>query len=109
MSHSKYMNRDAGYRLGRRGYVTGFLFAAVLTIVPFLLVASGALSTVGLLWVIGILGLIQVVVHIRYFLHVDLSPERREELYLLLFSGALLVLMVAGMLWILFNMHDRMM
>jgi cytochrome o ubiquinol oxidase operon protein cyoD len=109
MLHSKYVNRDTAYRQGRRGYVTGFLFAAVLTIAPFYLVDAGALSTIGLLWAIGILGVIQVVVHIRYFLHVDFSPERREELYLLLFSVALLVLMIAGMLWILFNMYWRMM
>jgi cytochrome o ubiquinol oxidase operon protein cyoD len=106
---SKIRSREDAYRHDLRGYQTGFILAAILTIIPFALVASGTFSTIATLWVIGVLALIQIAVHIRYFLHVDLSPERREELYLMLFSGALVTLMIAGMLWLLFNLHTRMM
>jgi cytochrome o ubiquinol oxidase subunit IV len=102
-------SREEAYRHDLRGYQTGFVLAALLTIVPFALVTSGTFSTIANLWVIGVLGLVQIVVHVRYFLHVDLSPQRREELYLMLFSGALVTLMIAGMLWMLFNLHIRMM
>lgn len=105
----KNLTPEDAYHHDVRGYQTGFILAAILTIIPFALVASGAFSTIAILWVIGILGLIQIFVHVRYFLHVDLSPERREELYLMLFSGSLFIVMVAGMLWILFNLHTRMM
>jgi cytochrome o ubiquinol oxidase operon protein cyoD len=105
----KNLSPKAAYRHELRGYQTGFVLAAILTIIPFALVASGTFSTIAILWLIGILGLLQIVVHVRYFLHVDLSPGRREELYLMLFSGALLTLMIAGMLWLLFNLHTRMM
>jgi cytochrome o ubiquinol oxidase operon protein cyoD len=105
----KIRSREDAYRHDLRGYQTGFILAAILTFVPFALVASGTFSTIATLWVIGVLALIQIAVHIRYFLHVDLSPERREELYLMLFSGALVTLMIAGMLWLLFNLHTRMM
>jgi cytochrome o ubiquinol oxidase subunit IV len=105
----KNVSSKAAYRHDLRGYQTGFILAAILTIIPFAVVASGTFSTITMLWLIGILGLLQIVVHVRYFLHVDLSPERREELYLMLFSGALLALMIAGMLWLLFNLHTRMM
>jgi cytochrome o ubiquinol oxidase subunit IV len=105
----KTRSRDQAYRHDLRGYQTGFIVAALLTIVPFALVASGTFSTIAILWVVGVLGVVQIVVHVRYFLHVDLSPERREELYLMLFSGALVTLMIAGMLWMLFNLHLRMM
>jgi cytochrome o ubiquinol oxidase subunit IV len=106
---SKIRSREDAYRHDLRGYQTGFILAAILTIIPFALVASGTFSTIATLWVIGVIALIQIAVHIRYFLHVDLSPERREELYLMLFSGALVTLMIAGMLWLLFNLHTRMM
>jgi cytochrome o ubiquinol oxidase operon protein cyoD len=109
MCGARTQSRKEAYRHDLRGYQIGFILAAVLTIIPFALVASGTLSTTSVLWVIGILGLVQIVVHVRYFLHVDLSPERREELYLTLFSGALVTLMIAGMLWLLFNLHMRMM
>jgi cytochrome o ubiquinol oxidase subunit IV len=105
----KTRSREEAYRHDLRGYQTGFVLAALLTIVPFALVVSGTFSMIATLWVIGILGLVQIVVHVRYFLHVDLSPQRREELYLMLFSGALVTLMIAGMLWMLFNQHTRMM
>jgi cytochrome o ubiquinol oxidase operon protein cyoD len=109
MSAPKNLSRDDAFLHDQRGYQTGFILAAFLTIVPFLLVGSGSFPRLADLWVIGILGLVQIFVHVRYFLHVDLSPERREELYLMIFSGSLLVVMIAGMLWLLFNLHARMM
>jgi cytochrome o ubiquinol oxidase subunit IV len=109
MSIPNQQNKAEAYRHDMRGYQMGFALAAILTIVPFALVAAGTVSTMTALWTIGILGLVQIVVHVRFFLHVDLSPEKREELYLMVFSGSLLVLMIAGMLWILFNMYARMM
>lgn len=109
MSAPKNATPEAAYRHDLRGYQTGFALAAILTIVPFVLVALGVLPTMKTIAVIAVLGVIQVVVHVRYFLHVDLSRERREELYLMLFSGSLLFLMVAGTLWILINLYTRMM
>jgi cytochrome o ubiquinol oxidase subunit IV len=109
MSSVKLQSKADAYRHDLRGYQTGFALAAILTIVPFALVATGTLSTIAVLWVIGVLGLVQIAVHVRYFLHVDLSPEKREEFSLMVFSGSMLVLMIAGMLWILFNMNVRMM
>jgi cytochrome o ubiquinol oxidase subunit IV len=109
MSSLKQQSKADAYRHELRGYQTGFALAAILTIVPFALVAAGTLSTMTVLWVVGVLGLAQIIVHVRYFLHVDLSPEKREELSLMVFSGSMLVVMIAGMLWILFNMSTRMM
>ena len=98
-----------GYRRERQAYLRGFALAALLTAVPFILEGTGGDSRTTLLWVIGAFGITQILVHVRYFLHVDFSPERREELALLVFSAALLALMIAGMLWILYNMYVRMM
>jgi cytochrome o ubiquinol oxidase operon protein cyoD len=109
MSSVKRQSKADAYRHELRGYQTGFALAAILTIVPFALVAAGTLSTMTVLWVVGVLGLVQIAVHVRYFLHVDLSPEKREEFSLMVFSGSMLVVMIAGMLWILFNMNTRMM
>lgn len=109
MSSPKRMDAQEAYRHDLYGYQTGFVMAIVLTIIPFALVAWSSFPRTALLWVIGVLGFIQVVMHVRYFLHVDLSAEQREELYLMLFSGALLLLMMAGMLWILLNLYTRMM
>jgi cytochrome o ubiquinol oxidase operon protein cyoD len=106
---AKNESPEDAYRHDLRGYQTGFILAATLTIIPFILVVSRILSTSAILWVVGILGLLQIAVHVRYFLHVDLSRERREEFYLMLFSGSLVAIMIAGMLWLLFNLDTRMM
>ena len=109
LAHNAAPAPVGGYRRELHAYLRGFLFAALLSAVPFAMEGSGRFARVPLLWVIGVLGLTQILVHVRYFLHVDFSRERREELALLLFSAALLVLMIAGMLWILYNMYMRMM
>lgn len=108
MSTPKNLSKEEAYKHDLMGYVTGLVLAAVLTIIPFSAVIFG-MSTGMALWIIGVLGVIQLVVHVRYFLHVDLSPESRDDLHLLLFSALLLFIMAAGTLWVLYNMNYRMM
>lgn len=82
-----------------RLYVIGFALAAVLTALPFAAVASGALSGAAAGWIIAVCALLQVGVHLRCFLHIDLSRQKREDLQLVLFSVLLLVLMAGGTIW----------
>lgn len=109
MSAPKELSPQDAYRHDLRGYLTGFALAAGLTIVPFAMVALGGFARDTLLAVIALLGLVQIVVHVRYFLHVDLSPEKREDLHLILFSALILAIMVAGTIWIMVNLNMRMM
>jgi cytochrome o ubiquinol oxidase subunit IV len=50
-----------------------------------------------------------MVVHFRFFLRVNLSRSSRDNLWLILFSGLIIALMVSGTLVILFNLRQRMM
>lgn len=50
-------------------------------------------------WLIGLYGLAHIVVHFRFFLHVDLSRQKREDLELILFSLLLLAIMAGGTIW----------
>jgi cytochrome o ubiquinol oxidase operon protein cyoD len=90
-------------------YLIGFALALVLTAVPFGLVASGALAPAPTIAIIAIAALAQIVVHLRFFLHLDLKPRSQENLLALAFTAVLIVLMVGGSLWILFDLHSRMM
>ncbi|WP_102223219.1 cytochrome o ubiquinol oxidase subunit IV [Acidimangrovimonas sediminis] len=108
MSTPGNLSNEEAYKHDLKGYVTGLIAAAVLTIIPFVWVGFGLPTGAGL-WIIAILGIIQVIVHVRYFLHVDLSPEHRDELHLLAFSALLLFIMAAGTIWVLLNMNYRMM
>ena len=64
-------------------YLKGFVLALVLTGIPFGLVAAGLLPPFTTLVVIAILAVVQVVVHLRYFLHIDLksTPHAASHLY----------------------------
>ncbi len=91
-----------------RQYLIGFVLAVALTVPPFILVWTGILSRGASLAVIGIAALVQIVVHMRFFLHVDLSRQKREDLQLILFTVLLLVLMAGGTIWILTDLAMRM-
>lgn len=62
-----------------------------------------------LMVVIGLLALLQVAVQFRFFLHIDLTRQKREDLQLILFTGLLILIMVAGSIWILASLDMRMM
>lgn len=99
---------EPSYQREVRGYLTGFGLALVLTLVPFALVLRGDLSPLATLIVLGGCGLAQFVVQLRFFLHIDLRRQKREDLQLILFSVLLLVIMAGGTIWIIGNLGMRM-
>ncbi|GHB21177.1 cytochrome o ubiquinol oxidase subunit IV [Salinicola rhizosphaerae] len=96
-------------RAEQRTYLWGFGLALILTLIPFGLVAFGSLSAGTIYIVIGACAILQVVVHFRFFLHITLARNKREDLQLILFTVLILTIMVGGTLWILFNLYYRMM
>lgn len=51
--------------------------------------------------------LVQMIVHFRFFMHIRLNG-RREDLQLILFSTAVLIIMVGGTVWIMGGLALRM-
>jgi cytochrome o ubiquinol oxidase operon protein cyoD len=94
---------------GLRPYVIGFVLALVLTAIPFALVVAQLLPRFATLVIIAILAVIQVVVHLRFFLHIDLKESPRENLIALAFAALLIFVMVGGSLWIMLDLNARMM
>ncbi|MEW5250853.1 cytochrome o ubiquinol oxidase subunit IV [Microbulbifer discodermiae] len=102
------MNNPPSYEREVRGYLIGFGKALALTLIPFGLVAWQKLPASVVLVVIGVCALWQIVVHGRYFLHIDLSQQKREDLLLILFSVLLLGIMAGGTIFIMANLSHRM-
>jgi cytochrome o ubiquinol oxidase operon protein cyoD len=88
-------------------YVWGFGLGLLLTLVPFALVHGAHIPRFPLLIVIGALALVQMLVHFRLFLHIGFK-QKREDLHLILFSALLLIIMVAGTIWIMASLALRM-
>lgn len=91
-----------------RTYLIGFVLAVVLTAVPFALVAAKALDPIRTMIVIGLLALIQAIVHLHYFLHLDLRPASRERLIALVFAAVIVSIMAGGTFWIMADLNYRM-
>ncbi len=90
-------------------YVVGYGLALLLTLAAFGLVWMQLLFGRAAFYVVLGLGLVQMLVHFRCFLHVDLKRNSRADLQLLLFSALIIALMAGGTLVVLFNLHHRMM
>lgn len=91
-----------------RPYLIGLALALTLTAIPFVLVATGALSKATTLGVIIAAALTQILVHLRFYLHIG-SSTPRENLVALAFACVLIFIMIGGTLWIMFDLYNRMM
>jgi cytochrome o ubiquinol oxidase operon protein cyoD len=90
------------YAQDLKSYCIGGLLALMLTALAFGLVIFERLLA------LAVLAVAQIVVHFRYFLHIGWHSHR-DDLQLVLFTSLILFLMVGGTIWILFNLHERMM
>ncbi|MBU6513463.1 MAG: cytochrome C oxidase subunit IV family protein [Betaproteobacteria bacterium] len=93
----------------RRDYVLGLVLALILTCAAFAAVSWQLAAPHALAGLVFLLGLLQVLVHFRYFLHIDFRAPSRDKLQLLVFSSIILVLMAGGTLVILADLRSRMM
>ncbi|HEX3844234.1 MAG TPA: cytochrome o ubiquinol oxidase subunit IV [Steroidobacteraceae bacterium] len=91
----------------RRSYITGFLLAIALTVVPFGLVMTHA--SIGTPLLITVLAMAQILVHIVYFLHVNRSEGQRWNQMALLFTGIVVCIILGGSIWIMHNLYLNMM
>lgn len=92
------------------GYVTGFVLSAILTVIPFWLVMSGALgsTTLTAVAVLG-LGVAQIVVQMVYFLHMNGRSEGGWTLMAFVFTVIIIFIAVIGSIWVMSHLHDHMM
>jgi cytochrome o ubiquinol oxidase subunit IV len=108
--HGDDHHGDGGYHFSVKGYVVGFLLAAVLTAIPFWLVMGKVLPTPGITAAV-ILGFaaVQIVVHMIFFLHMNAKIEGGWSMLALIFTGALVLIMLAGSIWVMYHLNANMM
>jgi cytochrome o ubiquinol oxidase operon protein cyoD len=93
-----------------KGYMTGFVLAVILTVIPFWLVMAKVFpsSSTTALVILGIAA-VQIVVHMIYFLHMNTRSEGGWSMLALVFTAVLLVIMMAGSIWVMFHLNANMM
>ena len=93
-----------------RGYATGFVLSVVLTAIPFWLIMNKVIAHPGMAAaVILAFAAVQIVVHMVYFLHMNTKSEGGWNMLALIFTLVLVVIALAGSMWVMHHMNSNMM
>jgi cytochrome o ubiquinol oxidase operon protein cyoD len=93
-----------------RDYLIGFGLSVVLTAIPFWLVMSGVIqSKQATGFVIMAFAVAQIVVHMIYFLHMNAKSDEGWTMVALVFTLILVVITLAGSLWVMHHLNVNMM
>ena len=107
MSHE--YDKDTGASYGtHKTYIQGFVLSLILTTIAFSLVGLQVFSPATLIVSVIVLALIQLLVQLVFFLHLSTSSQSRWNLISAVFTAIIVVIILAGTLWIMFDLYDMM-
>jgi cytochrome o ubiquinol oxidase operon protein cyoD len=92
----------------RGGYLVGFALALLLTAAAFAVSQLGLGRNVALV-ALAALAVLQITVHLVYFLHLHASAWQRWNLMALGFAVWVMLILLAGSLWIMLHLRANMM
>lgn len=93
-----------------KDYVTGFVLAVILTAIPFWMVINKTISSSATMGVVLLaLAAVQIVVHIKYFLHMNGKSEGGWNMLAMIFTIVLVVITLSGSLWVMYHLNHNMM
>jgi len=109
-AHDDTMHVEGAPHASFREYMVGFWLSVVLTVIPFWLVLGDVLDSAGLtIFFIIALGTVQMIVHMIYFLHLSTKSEAGWIIISLAFTVMLVVITIAGSIWIMYHLDRNMM
>ncbi|RZL02776.1 MAG: cytochrome o ubiquinol oxidase subunit IV [Rubrivivax sp.] len=108
--HDDHHGHDDGNHGSLKDYTIGFVLSVILTAIPFWLVMGNVFndSSTTALVILGFAA-VQIVVHMIYFLHMNARSEGGWNMLALIFTIVLVVITLAGSLWVMFHMNANMM
>ena len=107
--HHHDHHQDAGPHSTLSGYMVGFVLSVILTAIPFWLVMAQPLDTGVTAALVVAFAMVQVVVHMVYFLHMSPKAEGGWTMTTLLFTLIVVLIMLAGSLWVMHHLNINMM
>ena len=108
MAHEENSHAGTGHITSGK-YMVGFALAIILTLISFGIVAAGVAP--GYAAVVGLVAaaVIQILVHLYYFLHLEPSRENQWNFISIVFTALILLIFIAGTVWVIFTLNSRMM
>ncbi|WP_294274670.1 cytochrome C oxidase subunit IV family protein [uncultured Chryseobacterium sp.] len=89
-------------------YIVATVICIGITLAAFSTVMYG-LERTKALWIITLLAIVQIIVQLKYFLHLSFRQKNKEDLWLVLFSLVMLLITAGGTIWVLADLSNRMM
>ena len=94
----------------KRSYLVGFALSSILTAIPFWLVMANPIGDPGITAAtVIIFAVLQILVHTICFLHVNAQAEGGWTLIAYIFTAVILLITIAGSLWIMYHLNSNMM
>jgi cytochrome o ubiquinol oxidase subunit IV len=103
------VDAEEGTSSGVFVYTIGLLLAVILTATSFWVANTSLLWAPGISLGLAVLAIAQMGVHLVFFLHITTGPDNSNNVLALAFGVLIVTLVVAGSLWIMTNLNDRMM
>ncbi|RUW86120.1 cytochrome o ubiquinol oxidase subunit IV [Mesorhizobium sp. M1E.F.Ca.ET.063.01.1.1] len=91
-----------------RMYIIGLFLAVVLTATSFWAANTSILWSAGVPLGLSVLAIAQMGVHLVFFLHISTGPEDTNKVLALAFGVLIVILVVAGSLWIMTDLNQNM-
>ena len=90
-------------------YILGFSLSVLITVIAFFVVGFKIFPAMATYVSITVLALIQLYVQLVFFLHLSTDSKARWNLISAIFALIVVFIIVAGTLWIMFDLYSMMM
>ena len=91
------------------GYLVGLALAVLLTATSFFIAGTDLVWAPSIPVALVVLAIAQMGVHLVFFLHITTGPDNTNNVMALAFGVLIVVLLMAGSLWIMSNLNHNMM
>lgn len=92
-----------------KSYTIGFILSIILTVIPYFIVVNHMMSVEVMAIAVFLLAIGQLFIQLVFFLHLSSSSEQRWNLITILFTSVVLLILVIGTIWIMWNLNYNMM
>ncbi|MCD6055777.1 MAG: cytochrome o ubiquinol oxidase subunit [Gammaproteobacteria bacterium] len=106
---AQHFDLDTGAAHGTyKTYIIGFILSVALTLIAFGITGFHLFSPQGSFIAIASLALVQLFIQLVYFLHLNFHSKSRWNLIAFAFTAIVVLILVAGTLWIMYNLYANM-
>ena len=95
--------------VGFKSYFAGFVFFICLTLLSYFVVVEHLLTGALAIAVIVVCAIIQSTVQLGIFLDLITEPKPRSNLHVFSLMVTILLIVIAGTLWIMYSLNERVM